>query len=161
VRVSVKLEVFPLSYERDIRPKIDYFDGTPLDRLDIECRQYLPAPELLSTLNEPAIEETVYSDLLKSNCLVTGQPDWGSVSISYVGAPIEHVGLLQYIVSLRNHNEFHEHCVERMFMDIWRQCQPTRLTVYARYTRRGGLDINPYRTSMPGILPKNVRLVRQ
>ncbi len=160
-RVSVRLEAFPLSYERDTRPKIACFEGTPLDRLDIECTHYSPNPELLTTLDEPPIEEALYSDLLKSNCLVTGQPDWGSVYIEYLGAPIDHVGLLQYIVSLRNHNEFHEHCVERIFMAIWQRCKPTRLTVYARYTRRGGLDINPYRTSVPGVLPSNVRLARQ
>jgi 7-cyano-7-deazaguanine reductase len=160
-RVAVKIELFPLNMERDKRPVIAAFEGVPLDRLDIECSHYTPAPQLLTTLDEPPIEETVYSDLLKSNCLVTGQPDWGSVHISYYGAPIEHAGLLQYIVSFRNHNEFHEQCVERLFMDIWTRCQPTRLTVYARYTRRGGLDINPYRTSFPCVLPANVRLARQ
>jgi 7-cyano-7-deazaguanine reductase len=160
-RVAVKIELFPLNMERDKRPIIAAFEGVPLDRLDIECSHYTPAPQLLTTLDEPPIEETVYSDLLKSNCLVTGQPDWGSVHISYYGAPIDHAGLLQYIVSFRNHNEFHEQCVERLFMDIWSRCQPTRLTVYARYTRRGGLDINPYRTSFPGVLPANVRHARQ
>jgi 7-cyano-7-deazaguanine reductase len=160
-RIAVKVEPFPLSMERDQRPMIAAFDATPLDRLDIECQHYIPAPQLLTTVDEPPIEETVYSDLLKSNCLVTGQPDWGSVQISYFGAPIDHAGLLQYIVSFRNHNEFHEQCVERMFMDIWTRCKPTRLTVYARYTRRGGLDINPYRTSFPSVLPANVRMGRQ
>lgn len=161
IKISIRIEKFPLSNERNERPTITSFEGVPLDRLDIECQHYLPVPELLKTLDEMPIEETVYSDLLKSNCLVTGQPDWGSVSISYVGVPICHAGLLQYIVSLRNHNEFHEHCVERIFMDIWQRCKPARLTVYARYTRRGGLDINPYRTSTPNVLPKNIRLARQ
>lgn len=162
-RVAVKIESFPLSMERDKRPMIAAFDGVPLDRLDIECSHYTPAPQLLSVIDpdEQAIEETLYSDLLKSNCLVTGQPDWGSVQIAYFGAPIDHTGLLQYIVSFRNHNEFHEQCVERIFMDIWTHCKPTRLTVYARYTRRGGLDINPFRTSHPQVLPANVRMVRQ
>jgi 7-cyano-7-deazaguanine reductase len=160
-RIAVKIEPFPLSTERDQCPMIATFDATPLDRLDIECQHYTPAPQLLTTADEPPIEETVYSDLLKSNCLVTGQPDWGSVQISYFGAPINHAGLLQYIVSFRNHNEFHEQCVERIFMDIWTRCKPTRLTVYARYTRRGGLDINPYRTSFSGVLPANVRMARQ
>jgi 7-cyano-7-deazaguanine reductase len=99
--------------------------------------------------------------LLKSNCLVTGQPDWGSVQITYSGPQIDQAGLLQYIVSFRNHNEFHEQCVERIFMDIWTRCKPTKLTVYARYTRRGGLDINPWRTSHPGAVPPNVRTARQ
>ena len=101
------------------------------------------------------------SHLLKSNCLVTGQPDWGSVQIRYSGPQIDQAGLLRYIVSFRNHNEFHEPCVERIFMDIWRRCQPTKLAVYARYTRRGGLDINPFRTSWPQALPANIRTARQ
>jgi 7-cyano-7-deazaguanine reductase len=99
--------------------------------------------------------------LLKSNCLVTGQPDWGSVQISYSGPQIEQEGLLQYLVSFRNHNEFHEQCVERIFMDIWTRCKPAKLAVYARYTRRGGLDINPFRTSYPQALPPAVRTARQ
>ncbi|MEO8014298.1 MAG: NADPH-dependent 7-cyano-7-deazaguanine reductase QueF, partial [Polaromonas sp.] len=98
---------------------------------------------------------------LKSNCLVTGQPDWGSVRISYSGPQINQEGLLQYLVSYRNHNEFHEQCVERIFMDLWTRCKPVKLTVYARYTRRGGLDINPFRTSHPQAMPPNVRTARQ
>jgi len=137
-------------------------DGLNLDRLDIECRHYTPAPELLFADHEEApVSETLVSNLLKSNCLVTGQPDWGSVQISYAGAPIDQEGLLQYIVSFRNHNEFHEQCVERIFMDIWTRCRPLKLSVYARYTRRGGLDINPFRTSYPQGLPLNRRTARQ
>ena len=92
---------------------------------------------------------------------MTGQPDWGSVQISYSGAPIDQAGLLRYIVSFRNHHEFHEQCVERIFMDISARCRPLKLTVYARYTRRGGLDINPLRTSHPQPLPPSVRTARQ
>jgi 7-cyano-7-deazaguanine reductase len=137
-------------------------DGLNLDRLDVECRHYTPAPELLfADHEEPPVTETLVSNLLKSNCLVTGQPDWGSVQISYSGAPIDQEGLLQYIVSFRNHNEFHEQCVERIFMDIWTRCRPLKLSVYARYTRRGGLDINPFRTSYPQALPPNIRTARQ
>jgi 7-cyano-7-deazaguanine reductase len=137
-------------------------DGLSLDRLDIDCARYTPAPELLhAAFDEQPVSETLTSNLLKSNCLVTGQPDWGSVQISYSGPQIEQGGLLQYIVSFRNHNEFHEQCVERIFMDIWTRCKPTKLTVYARYTRRGGLDINPWRSSAPGPLPRNVRTARQ
>jgi 7-cyano-7-deazaguanine reductase len=110
---------------------------------------------------EAPVSEVLVSNLLKSNCLVTGQPDWGSVQISYSGAPIDQEGLLQYLVSYRNHNEFHEQCVERIFMDIWTRCKPVRLSVYARYTRRGGLDINPFRTSYPQALPGNTRMARQ
>jgi len=137
-------------------------DGLSLDRLDIACERYSPAPDLLRTTpGEPPVTETLVSNLLKSNCLVTGQPDWGSVQISYSGDAIDQEGLLQYLVSFRNHNEFHEQCVERIFMDIWQRCKPTRLTVYARYTRRGGLDINPFRTSYPQTLPPNTRTARQ
>ncbi len=125
-------------------------DGLTLDRLDIECTRYTPAPDLLTAaFNEQPVDEVLVSGLLKSNCLVTGQPDWGSVQIRYSGPQIDQEGLLKYIVSFRNHNEFHEQCVERMFMDILTRCKPARLTVYARYTRRGGLDISPFRTSHP------------
>ena len=142
--------------------KVQELQGLNLDRLDIECSDYTPRPDLLKADHEnPPVTETLVSHLLKSNCLVTGQPDWGSVQISYTGAAIDQESLLRYIVSFRNHNEFHEQCVERMFMDIWTRCKPVKLTVYARYTRRGGLDINPFRTSHPQPLPTNVRTARQ
>lgn len=137
-------------------------DGLPLDRLDIETDIYQPAPELLrADQDETPVEETLVSHLLKSNCLVTGQPDWGSVQIRYVGAPIDQEGLLKYLISFRNHNEFHEQCVERIFMDVMRQCKPVKLAVYARYTRRGGLDINPFRTNFNTAWPDNRRNARQ
>jgi 7-cyano-7-deazaguanine reductase len=137
-------------------------EGLSIDRLDVECSVYQPAPELLrAALDEKPVTETLTSDLLKSNCLVTGQPDWGSVQISYSGPQIDQAGLLQYIVSFRNHNEFHEQCVERIYMDIMARCKPAKLTVYARYTRRGGLDINPWRSSHPQLPPPNVRMARQ
>ncbi len=144
------------------REPVHELDGLSLDRLDVECTHYSPAPELLHTEpDEGTVNEVLVSNLLKSNCLVTGQPDWGSVQISYSGAPINQAGLLRYLVSFRNHNEFHEQCVERIFMDLWSRCKPTRLAVYARYTRRGGLDINPFRTSYPQPLPENIRTARQ
>jgi len=144
------------------REPLHELDGLSLDRLDIDCTRYTPAPDLLMvTPNEAPVSEVFTSNLLKSNCLVTGQPDWGSVQISYTGDQIEQGGLLQYLVSFRNHNEFHEQCVERIFMDIWTRCKPMKLAVYARYTRRGGLDINPFRTSYPQALPRNVRHARQ
>ena len=156
--VGVRLLV-PELFDRE---PVQELDGLSLDRLDVECRQYTPAPDLLRTLaDEPPVTEVLTSRLLKSNCLVTGQPDWGSVQISYSGAPIDQEGLLQYLVSFRNHHEFHEQCVERIFMDIWQLCQPYKLAVYARYTRRGGLDINPFRTSYARALPPNVRTARQ
>ncbi|GGH67359.1 NADPH-dependent 7-cyano-7-deazaguanine reductase [Comamonas phosphati] len=148
--------------DRFDQQQVHELDGLLLDRLDIECTHYTPAPQLLrADQDETPVTETLVSHLLKSNCLVTGQPDWGSVQIRYSGAPMDQEGLLQYLVSFRNHNEFHEQCVERIFMDVWTRCQPTKLAVYARYTRRGGLDINPYRTSHPGALPPNVRTARQ
>ena len=144
------------------REPVHELDGLSLDRLDIDCTRYTPAPDLLTvTPNEAPVSEVFTSNLLKSNCLVTGQPDWGSVQISYTGDQIEQGGLLQYLVSFRNHNEFHEQCVERIFMDLWTRCKPMKLAVYARYTRRGGLDINPFRTSYPAALPRNVRMARQ
>jgi 7-cyano-7-deazaguanine reductase len=151
--------ILPEQFERE---PIHELDGLSLDRLDIDCDRYEPAPDLLRCADhENPVTETLTSNLLKSNCLVTGQPDWGSVRISYSGPQIEQGGLLQYLVSFRNHNEFHEHCVERIFMDIWTHCKPTRLSVYARYTRRGGVDINPWRSSQPGVLPSSVRTARQ
>jgi 7-cyano-7-deazaguanine reductase len=140
---------------------VGYPDGVLLDDLDIACDRYQPAPELLATVADSEVEETLVSHLLKSNCLVTGQPDWAMVVIRYRGRPIERAGLLRYIVSFREHNEFHEQCVERIFCDITRQCAPAALAVYARYTRRGGLDINPFRSSGEFAAPENVREVRQ
>ncbi len=122
--------------------------GKNLDALDIAVTDYQVNPLLLEAdAKAEVVSETLNSHLLKSNCLVTGQPDWGSVVIRYEGAPIDHEGLLKYLISFREHNEFHEQCVERIFMDIMKQCQPKHLTVYARYVRRGGLDINPYRSN--------------
>jgi 7-cyano-7-deazaguanine reductase len=144
------------------RQAVQEFDGLDLDRLDIECTRFTPAPDFLQTSQDEArVSEVLTSRLLKSNCLFTGQPDWASVQISYTGAPINQEGLLQYLVSFRQHNEFHEQCVERIFMDLWTRCQPLKLAVYARYTRRGGLDINPFRTSYPQALPANLRHARQ
>jgi 7-cyano-7-deazaguanine reductase len=143
--------------------KMGELEGLLLDRLDIEVTDYSPNPALLKANHDDAIvEETFVSHLLKSNCLVTGQPDWGSVQIRYVGAQIDQEGLLQYLIGFRDHNEFHEQCVERIFMDILRQCRPQKLAVYARYTRRGGLDINPWRSNFTtGQRPSNLRNARQ
>jgi 7-cyano-7-deazaguanine reductase len=135
--------------------------GDCLDDLDIACSVYTVEPSFLETHDE-VVAETLYSDLLKSNCLVTHQPDWGSVQIAYQGKKINHEGLLKYLVSYRNHNEFHEQCIERIFVDILHYCQPESLSVYGRYTRRGGLDINPYRSTQQSHHEGfNQRLVRQ
>jgi len=150
-----------MPHQFDAEP-VHELDGLSIDRLDVECELYQPAPQLLSAaLDEKPVEETLVSHLLKSNCLVTGQPDWGSVQIRYSGPQIDQAGLLQYIVSFRNHNEFHEQCVERIYIDIMARCKPAKLSVYARYTRRGGLDINPWRSSHPQMPPPNVRTARQ
>ncbi len=156
--VGVKL----IAVDQFDREPLFELDGLSLDRLDLDCDTYTPAPEFLSAATDEApVSETLTSNLLKSNCPVTGQPDWASLQISYFGPQIDQAGLLRYIVSYRNHNGFHEDCVERMFMDISARCQTHKLSVYARYTRRGGLDINPFRTSFPQPLPPNVRTGRQ
>ncbi|MFS2139202.1 NADPH-dependent 7-cyano-7-deazaguanine reductase QueF [Duganella sp. Dugasp56] len=138
-------------------------DGLLLDRLDIEVDHYSPTPDLLkAALDEEPVEEKLISHLLKSNCLVTGQPDWASVQIHYAGPQIDQESLLKYLIGFREHNEFHEQCVERIFTDILRQCQPQQLAVYARYTRRGGLDINPWRSNFSTAQkPPNLRGARQ
>ncbi len=157
-RVGVKV----LSAHDFAAQRIEELDGVDLDRLDLDCDVYTPSPELLTAaFDEKPVTETLTSGLLKSNCLVTGQPDWGSVQIRYSGPQIDQAGLLRYLVSFRQHNEFHEQCVERLYMDILTRCKPVQLQVYARYTRRGGLDINPWRTSHPATPPRNVRTARQ
>ncbi|OOE90337.1 NADPH-dependent 7-cyano-7-deazaguanine reductase QueF [Salinivibrio sharmensis] len=136
--------------------------GECIDHQDISIDDYTFKPDWLDGAAQGAIvSETLHSHLLKSNCLITNQPDWGSVRIAYKGKKINREKLLRYLVSFREHNEFHEQCVERIFMDIMRFCQPEKLTVYARYTRRGGLDINPYRTNMGKTPSENNRLARQ
>jgi 7-cyano-7-deazaguanine reductase len=135
--------------------------GVCIDELDVSISNYdEPQPELLRCESGRVIEESLHSHLLKSNCPVTGQPDWGSVVVQYRGAALDHAGLLAYLVSFRQHADFHEQCVERIFLDLQRLLKPEHLTVYARYVRRGGLDINPYR-STAAIQPDNRRLVRQ
>ncbi|ODS62573.1 MAG: NADPH-dependent 7-cyano-7-deazaguanine reductase QueF [Arenimonas sp. SCN 70-307] len=141
---------------------IENLEGDVIDDLPIEISHYgPPRPEFLSSDPGLKADEVLVSHLLKSNCPVTGQPDWASVQVRYAGPRIARDGLLRYLVSFRQHSDFHESCVERIFMDILGQCAPTRLAVYARYTRRGGLDINPFRAT-PGLpLPGNPRTNRQ
>ncbi|GAA4878129.1 NADPH-dependent 7-cyano-7-deazaguanine reductase QueF [Ferrimonas pelagia] len=135
--------------------------GECIDDQDIEIDNYDFNPEYLAGAAQgPVVQERLRSDLLKSNCLITSQPDWGSVQIHYKGPKIDQEALLRYLISFRQHNEFHEQCVERIFMDLKRYCQCEQLTVYARYTRRGGLDINPFRSDFES-LPANDRLARQ
>ncbi|KFF49854.1 NADPH-dependent 7-cyano-7-deazaguanine reductase [Gammaproteobacteria bacterium MFB021] len=135
--------------------------GEGIDELEVEIDRYTPAPELLACDEGAIVEETLHSYLLKSNCPVTGQPDWGSVLIQYRGPRIERASLLRYLISYRQHQDFHEHCVEHIFVDLMARCRPERLLVMARYVRRGGLDINPWRAT-PGWTPAlPPRLLRQ
>lgn len=134
--------------------------GTCLDTLPLSCSEFVLDASHLHADPTRIVSETINTQLLRSLCPVTHQPDWGSVMLQYKGPAIDHAGFLAYIVSFRNHPDFHEQCVERIFMDTLRQCQPTELTVYARYTRRGGLDINPFRSNVAS-QPLDVRLFRQ
>ncbi|UZK03752.1 NADPH-dependent 7-cyano-7-deazaguanine reductase QueF [Venatoribacter cucullus] len=131
-----------------------------IDELDIEVQAYQPDAGLLK-LAEGQFDGWLCSHLLKSNCPVTGQPDWGSLYIYYRGQALDEATLLAYVISLRQHQDFHEQCAERTFHDIWQRCQPEALTVYARYVRRGGLDINPFRSSDPQAQAENFRTSRQ
>jgi 7-cyano-7-deazaguanine reductase len=141
---------------------IDLPKGECIDSQDLEIKAYDVDAEFLAGSSEAdvMVEETLYSNLLKTNCPVTGQPDWATISLHYQGARISRSSLLRYIVSYRNHDGFHEQCVEQIFMDIHRHCHPEALSVYARYTRRGGLDINPFRSNFESP-PDNLRLWRQ
>ena len=135
--------------------------GQGIDDLDIEVSDYSPNAGLLS-VSDIQVEETLHSHLLKSNCPVTGQPDWATVIIRYDGMKINREALLQYIISYRNHDDFHEHCVEQIFCDLLSLGGFNSLTVTARYTRRGGLDINPTRSLAPISTNQGVgRLARQ
>lgn len=137
-------------------------EGELIDDLPLEIQHYgPPCPDFIAVDPERRVEETLVSHLLKSNCPVTGQPDWASLQIHYAGPRLERDGLLRYLISYREHAEFHEACVERIFTDLLAQARPSRLAVYARYTRRGGIDINPFRAT-PGLaLPGNPRTARQ
>jgi len=138
---------------------VEEFAGQCIDSVDAKCTVYTVDASLLRSGGD-VISQSLHSHLLRSLCPVTNQPDIGSVLISYQGPRIDQAGLLQYIVSYRNHNDFHEACVERMFVDILERCGPEKLTVYARYQRRGGIDINPFRSNFES-KPANIRLWRQ
>lgn len=160
----VSVTIYPFHYAQTLA--ISEPIGTCLDAQDVVVEHYTPAPELLSMSSSgETVNEVVYSHLLKSNCPVTAQPDWATVFIEYRGLAMDYANLLRYLISFRDHQDFHENCVERIFCDLTRQCQPESLAVYARYTRRGGLDINPLRSSYPAgksLLEANtLRTVRQ
>lgn len=156
------VEVRVMGLDRVSEAAIHDAEGTCIDDLPITIEHYgPPEPAFLCTNPGTRVSETLVSHLLKSNCPVTAQPDWASVVISYQGAAIDRAGLLRYIVSYRNHDEFHEQCVERMFRDLHARCAPDQLSVSARYTRRGGLDINPWRGNAAQLAVPNRRLLRQ
>lgn len=154
IRVNLFLPPFKM-----VQPPQE-FAGVNIDDLPVTIDCFTPEPNFLIADHELIVSETVNSNLLKSNCPATGQPDWASILISYQGPKINHAGLLQYIISFRQHQDFGEHCVETIFMDLLHRCQPEKLTVYARYSRRGGLDINPFRSNFQS-LTQNLRNFRQ
>jgi 7-cyano-7-deazaguanine reductase len=155
----VSVTLFPLAQAPQ---HIANVPGECIDDLDIAIDDYHFSSDWLAQASNSKliVEETLHSHLLKSNCLVTGQPDWGSVVIHYRGPQLMREKLLRYLISFRQHNEFHEQCVERIFVDLQRYCALEQLSVYARYTRRGGLDINPFRSNWESA-PDNMRLIRQ
>lgn len=136
-------------------------EGLCLDDLDITISHYLPEPELLFSKGDENVEETCYTNLFRSNCPISNQPDWATVSVTYSGSPIDHAALLAYLVSYRLHNDYHENCVEQIFVDIQQRCRPTALTVQANFLRRGGLDINPMRSTEKLESGTNSRFIRQ
>jgi len=141
---------------------ISSLEAESLDALQVQADIFHPNSSLLEVADSGLVDEVLYSDLFKSNCPVTGQPDWGTVVINYRGALIDHHALLRYIISYRNHQGFHEHCVEMMFLDIMQCCKPEALTVTIHFLRRGGLDINPIRSTSPvNMQEKFARLIRQ
>lgn len=139
-------------------------DAICIDELDVEIENFILEPKILASTShsekKEKVSEYLVCHLLKSNCLITNQPDWASVYIEYTGEKICHERLLKYLISFREHNEFHEQCVERIFCDISQYCQIDELTIFARYTRRGGLDINPFRSTLNKSAP-NLRTIRQ
>lgn len=153
VGARVQVELIPSLPQRE-------FPGMCLDLLDIAIHSYTVDSSLLHSNSKERVEERVFTHLFKSNCLVTGQPDWASIWIHYVGAKIEHASLLRYLISFRQHQEFHEQCIERIYMDLMHQCHTEKLTVFGKYTRRGGLDINPFRSNFERI-PSHFQTVRQ
>lgn len=160
VGVPVQLVLHPL-HTLPSQPVYQTLAGNCIDHLDVTCTAYTVQPHYLMT-QEKQVQETLYSHLFKSNCLVTGQPDWGSIQITYQGKQIVRPHLLRYLISFREHTGFHEQCIEQIFMDILTHCQPRTLTVSGYYTRRGGIDINPYRsTQHRPVETLSTRLIRQ
>ncbi|VFP86955.1 NADPH-dependent 7-cyano-7-deazaguanine reductase [Candidatus Erwinia haradaeae] len=155
----VRVTLFQLEDARD--KTIGHLNGVCIDKQDISISNYELNPHYLkNSTAQDIVEEQLVSHLLKSNCLITKQPDWATIQISYHGFRIYHEPLLRYLISYRKHYEFHEQCAERIFHDILKYCKPNKLSVYIRYTRRGGIDINPWRSNTEYV-PYLTRLVRQ
>jgi 7-cyano-7-deazaguanine reductase len=154
--VSVKLHSVDEGVRLTGRPEgFVLIDDEPLEGVEYEYQ-----PDVLAVASQEPVTERLCSHLLKSNCPVTGQPDWATLLVEYTGPAIERASLLRYVVGFRQTQDFHEHCVETIFTDLMARCRPEHLTVCARYTRRGGLDINPLRSTMPDA-PFGPRLIRQ
>ena len=156
---QIKAKLF-LLHEDNTRLRVEPPPGKCIDSLDMEVNHYDLCPEILQCKENIKVSETLHTNLLKSNCPVTNQPDWATLIIEYQGPQICQESLLQYVISYRQHNDFHEQCVERIFLDILNHCKPSLLNVNARYLRRGGLDINPFRSNQ-NTKPKSIRLIRQ
>jgi 7-cyano-7-deazaguanine reductase len=154
--VSVRIDSLGSSRARGLQR----LPGESLDRASVECREWQVNPDLLCADADEIVSEDLYTDALRSLCPVTGQPDLGSLLVCYEGPKIDRASLLRYIVSYRRHQDFHENCVERMFVDLLDRCSPNKLTIHARYQRRGGLDINPFRSNFEATA-RNLRLWRQ
>ena len=150
----------PVGLSMNTDATLETLEGRCIDSVVIECSEWEVNSSLLQADTSKIVEESLHTHLLRSLCPVTAQPDMGSLQIDYAGPKIDPAALLQYIVSFRQHNDFHEACVERIFVDITERCEPEKLSVYARYQRRGGIDINPFRSNFE-LRPGNPRLWRQ
>lgn len=143
-QAEIKVELNPPQLESTQNTLADYFC---LDDLPVQISSYQREPRFLAKVKkEEQTHEKLCSHLFKSHCLVTGQPDWGSIFIEYSGAKINHEGLLRYLVSYNQHVGFSENCIEQIFCDLW-ALGLDKLMVFGRFTRRGGIEINPYRAS--------------
>ena len=162
--VDAEIETALLEPADFARLQVADFAGESLDDQSLDIADYSqPRAEHLRVQPKSGmVEEALVSHAFRSRCPVTGQPDWASVQVRYRGMPMDRGGLLRYLVSFREHADFHEACVERMFLDIQERCAPLQLLVYARFLRRGGIDINPWRAT-PGFAatPANLRGTRQ
>ena len=148
------------TFEAAVPSRVTSIRSESIDETDVTIDASHPDPALLAHAEAPA-DESLCSSLFRSTCPVTGQPDYADVFIRYRGPRIDRAGLLRYLVSFRRHAAFHEACVERIFVDIAKRCRPERLSVYARFMRRGGIDINPFRSNVELAPPDNIRTTRQ